>query len=361
MMAWRSGVFDKNRLNRRWHAFAPVQAVDSLTQVDLTSLWDGGKRLLLVDVDNTLVQWHGEDLSEAVTEWLERAKSLGFELCLISNTKRFARLQRLSQKLGVAAVRGRFKPSRAMFRMALAKFRRAPEEAVMIGDQIFTDVLGANRSGIDAIWVRRMDGKEFQGTHLSRMAENMLKGPLYRALVMPEDVLPADAAHPRPEERKTVKQFVRFLVVGGSSFAIDFLITKLLLDWIPVGSQSLGQWLGASLIARFPELFAYATRPEGAAAPILGGIASLIAMFNSFIWNRLWTFEAVGHDSRMRQLRRFYMVSITGALLNTAFFSLFFNILPFHSVFIAKVLAAGIAAVWNFNGMRLYAFRRRDT
>jgi len=87
-------------------------------------------------------------------------------LCILSNTRHPERLARLAAVLEIETFRGKFKPSTHMYEMALAKFGKKPEEAVMIGDQIMTDVLGANRSGIDAIWVQKMEGPEFVGTKI---------------------------------------------------------------------------------------------------------------------------------------------------------------------------------------------------
>jgi putative flippase GtrA len=117
----------------------------------------------------------------------------------------------------------------------------------------------------------------------------------------------------------------------------------------------LGNWLRTNV----PGLVWYAKNSAGASAPILGGLASFIAMFNSFVWNRAWTFEQRGKEERLSHLRRFYTVSILGALWNALIFSVFYNLIPGHSIFIPKVLGAFIVAIWNFLGQRYYAFRPR--
>ena len=117
-----------------------------------------------------------------------------------------------------------------------------------------------------------------------------------------------------------------------------------------------GRWLQATA----PTLFAFAKGPAKAAAPILGGLASFVAMFNSFVFNRLWTFEAKGKARRTEQAIRFYAVAVTGALMNAVLFSTIFNSLPpntGHGILVAKIVAAAIVAVWNFVGQRTFAFR----
>lgn len=354
---WRSGDFDRKRLSGAVRPFAPAQAADHLIQIDLERLWSGGKRLLLLDVDNTLVQWKKEDFAPEVIDWIERAKAMGFGICIISNTRRVERLGRIREALGVETVRGRFKPSRAMFRLALIKFKCKPEHAVMVGDQMMTDIFGANRAGIDAIWVRKMEGEEFKGTRINRAIERFLASHVYEALVSPEKPVPAGAP---AIDTPLGKQILRFAIVGGASFAIDTLLTYFLMRWIKVGGEPMGDALGKWLTATAPGLFSFASGPAKAAAPILGGLASFVAMFNSFWFNRLWTFEASGKAHKAQQAARFYVVAVSGALLNALIFSAIYNGLSTrvgHTLLLAKVGAAAVVAVWNFVGQRTFAFR----
>jgi len=348
-MAWQTGSFDRRRIGSIYHPFTPTQAVPSLTEVDLDELWNAGKRLILLDVDNTIVQWRGEHAAEDVLAWIQAAQRRGFELCLISNTKRRTRLERISERVGVASVKGRFKPSRTMFRLALAKFRTPAHEAVMIGDQLLTDVLGANRSGIDAIWVRQMEGREFHGTKISRMVEGFLKTQLYKALVLPEDAEPPNA---EPGERTIVKQVVRFGVVGGTSFVVDYTVKKVLLHFL---EEPLGNWALAT-IPGFANAF---DSPQKAAYPFAAVTAAIIATFNSFVWNRIWTFEAQGKGRRLEQLKRFYIVAGIGAIINSSVATLVFASIPKqNAVLISSVVGAMVAAIWNFWGQRNWTFRK---
>jgi len=363
MSGFRTGSFDRGRISTVFHPFLPAHAASSLLDVDLEDLWAQGKRLILLDVDHTIVKWRAEEFPAGVEDWVRRARAKGFDLCILSNTRNPERLARLAAKLGVETVRDKFKPSPAMFRLAMIKFKRKPEESIMIGDQIFTDVLGANRCGIDAIWVQKMEGREFAGTKVSRFGERLLRSTLYRALVTPVDEVEAPDAveEAKPAgERTLVRQIIKFCIVGGTSFIIDFGLSWLFLRIIPYGDQLLSEALGSWLVANMPGLFSFAKTPYNAAIPILGGLASFIAMFNSFIWNRSWTFRVKGRAERLAQLRRFYTVSILGAIWNTLITSALANVIPGHpnrSLAVAKIVAAGVVAIWNFMGQRYYAFR----
>jgi HAD superfamily phosphatase (TIGR01668 family) len=291
---------------------------------------------------------------------VSRARQVGFEICIISNTNQHERLAKIASSIGAITVRGRFKPSRSMFRLALIKFGRKPEEAIMVGDQLITDVLGANRTGIEAIWVRRLEGKEFKGTSINRVMERMLTGPIYQALVTPIDETRDAPAIERakPFAQKTlVHQIVKFGIVGGSSFVIDFGLTYIFMKVIPSGDGLMSNRLGAYLISSFPAIFHYAKNPGAAALPILGTVASFFAMTNSAFMNRAWTFEVKGKTERAKQIRRFYVVSTIGLCISTVVATAAYNVLGNQQLLVAKVIGAGVGAVWNFIGSRTYAFR----
>jgi hypothetical protein len=360
MSAFRTGNFDKKKLRPALHPFVPASAAERLADVDLAALWAQGKRLILLDVDHTIVQWHSEVIDDSIRSWVGEARRQGFDLCILSNTHRPERLERLAAQLGIEAVRGKRKPSRAMFRLALIKFGRRAEEAVMIGDQIFTDVWGANRSGIDAIWVRKKEGREFGGTKVSRFGERLLRGPLYRALIAPIDQ--AEPAGPVPLwERPIVKQFIKFCIVGGTSFFIDTALRMLLMYFVPgTGGQLLSDQVGAQLRS----VFTFAETPRDAFFPVAATIAASVAILNSFVWNRMWTFQIRGREERMRQLRRFVLISVMGLGINVLVSTFFHHILggPEKLVTLTStVIAAVVVAVWNFTGQRLYAFRAKES
>ncbi len=362
---WRSGDFDRAQVPEMFHSFMPAHAVNVLQDVNLQRLWEGGKRLILVDVDHTLVMWKQEDFGSEVIAWIEAAKKMGFELCIISNTRRVERLARLSEKLGIATVRGRFKPSRAMYRLALIKFKRKPEEAVMIGDQLMTDIFGANRAGIDAIWVRRMEGKEFGPTRINRFMERLLQSAIYKGLVAPADENPGTQAEEQAKpikDRALVHQLVKFAVVGGSGFIIDFGIRWYLMFHAPWGNALMSTVFGNWLQESFSFFRSSFSTPAKAALPFFILVSAGLAIVNNFIWNRLWTFQIRSREERATQFRRFVTVSVIGMALNNVISSSLNQIIPGHaqrSLAMATIIATVCVAVWNFTGYRFYAFKPR--
>lgn len=227
----------------------------------------------------------------------------------------------------------------------------------MIGDQLVTDILGANRSGIDGIWVRKMDGKEFAGTYLNRLVERLVVKPIYYlAMVVPNNITTAE--EPDSPRTSLARQVIKFLIVGGTSFVINYGITFTLMKVIRVGNSLLSVTFGLWLIQHYPNVFAFANRPDIAAFPFLNALASVVAMYNSFLLNRAWTFRVQGKGQGLAQVRRFYTVTITGQLITVGLATTLFNVIPgTHALFLSNFLATVVGAVWNFLGQRYYAFR----
>ncbi len=154
--------------------FCPRRFCEQVTEVSPEELKEMGVDTVLLDLDNTLVGWQRHDVSPEVRQWLFDLKSAGMSLWLISNTKFGRRLRALSAELDIPFIRRAWKPRKKGFLQALAASSSAPHRAVMFGDQMFTDVLGANRVGIYSVMVRPIGRREFIGTKVSRMAESVL-------------------------------------------------------------------------------------------------------------------------------------------------------------------------------------------
>lgn len=358
-MNFRAGHFERHRVGKLIRPFCPVSAYHALHEISLQTLWDQGKRLILLDVDNTLVKWKQEDFSDEVLGWLKEAEALGFKMCILSNTRHPERLKRISARLGVPYIRDRFKPSRKMYLIALGQFGMNPDQAVMIGDQILTDILGSNRSGIEAIWLHRIDDKEFIGTRLgNRVFEQMIVRFLHRALPVISQLPDPVGA---PEDTPIAVQIFRFGIVGASSFVVDTIIYIIPYDFLHVGPQKLSVIVGAALKNALPYI-RMAADPQHASIPVFKTISAIGGISNSFYWNRRWTFGITDTEARAAQFRRFATISVIGIVINVGITSTLTPIMPGSSkvaTLSALVIATLVAAVWNFTGTRLWAFRKK--
>lgn len=363
MRSFRSGRFSREAVLSPLRQLCPVEAYHTLWEIELEKLVQAGKKLVLIDIDNTLLPWRSEEFPPESLEWLQRGRALGLEFCILSNTRNTERLQRLSERMGVPFMQGKFKPSRMMYRAALDRFGVAPEQAVMVGDQLFTDVLGANRAGIEAIWVKPMTSREFVGTRVNRIAERLVASRLYRTLLAEEDDLPI-VPKKGIFQRRIVRQFAKFCIVGGSSFLIDAGLHRILMFNLFVGGEPLSQVVGRWLLGLWTSGPVSETSAHDTAFALFKVVTASLAIFNSFVWNRMWTFSIRGKEEYGAQLSKFVVVSLIGLGLNTVISSGLNAAIKgdeSRSWIIGTVVAAAIVAVWNFSGQRLWAFRKRTT
>jgi HAD superfamily phosphatase (TIGR01668 family) len=163
-------------------SFCPHQIAHRIEDIDLDQLKREGVRGLLLDLDNTLTLWQVDELSPAVEAWLEKARA-NFHVCLLSNAVRGKRVHRMAERLGVPCVHGMGpwgKPWGRAYRCALGETATRPEETVMIGDQLFTDICGARRRGMRAILVEPIGKREFFVTKINRRLARRVEAHLRR-------------------------------------------------------------------------------------------------------------------------------------------------------------------------------------
>ena len=130
--------------------FSPIPrgVYPSVTDIRPEDLAARGIRLVLADLDNTLAPYKVEEPSPQVVQWKEELEARGIRLFLLSNSRKPGRAQRFAEKLGIPYQGHSGKPRKAGYLRAMERMGCAPKETVMVGDQIFTDVLGANNAGV---------------------------------------------------------------------------------------------------------------------------------------------------------------------------------------------------------------------
>ena len=151
--------------------FNPHQFASSLADIDIAALKSKGYDCLLLDLDNTLLPWKSSEVPEFSRQWVLTAKQMGMKLCIVSNTHYPKRLHKIALDLDILSLDRAIKPRRSGFERALKMLDADPTKAVIIGDQLLTDVCGGNLMGIYTILVKPMHRTEFLGTKLSRLVE----------------------------------------------------------------------------------------------------------------------------------------------------------------------------------------------
>lgn len=134
-------------------------------------------KALILDVDNTLIDKE-RNMSEKVIEWVRNLKGQGVKLYILSNSNNAEKVEEISQKLKVPYYKFAMKPFKRGFKRALKELNEKAENTAIVGDQIFTDIIGGNRCSIYTILVDPIKEKEFWYTAWKRPIENRIKGKL---------------------------------------------------------------------------------------------------------------------------------------------------------------------------------------
>ncbi len=153
--------------------FRATRYVAAIELVDIDELLDAGVRLVLVDRDNTCVPRDAERAPEAVQAWLDTARARGLAVCMVSNNFHTSQVSRSAAELGVDFVDHAMKPLPFALRRAMEKMGFGPEETVMIGDQVFTDVSAGNLAHVRTVLVRPQSRSDLWYTHIFRIFENL--------------------------------------------------------------------------------------------------------------------------------------------------------------------------------------------
>lgn len=132
----------------------PRGVYPSVTDISPQALAERGIKLVLADLDNTLVPYKVTQPPPELTAWKEELESCGIRLFLLSNSRKPGRAQKFAEKLGIPCQGHSGKPKKAGYLRAMERMGVTPEQTVMVGDQIFTDTLGANNAGVTPLLVQ---------------------------------------------------------------------------------------------------------------------------------------------------------------------------------------------------------------
>lgn len=149
----------------------PWKVTDSIYDLTGESLRAAGLRLLLADLDNTLIPYDRKEPDEALRRWLADLNANGVTLFLLSNSRKAVRAPRFAQALGIDCLCHAGKPKTGGYRAAMERCGVAPEHCAIVGDQIFTDTLGGNLAGIRSILVKPISLSGNPGRYLRYWAE----------------------------------------------------------------------------------------------------------------------------------------------------------------------------------------------
>lgn len=153
--------------------FKPDIKLDKITDISLELLKEKGITALILDVDNTLSIHHGMTLTDGLEEWLALMRGNGIKLIILSNSKK-KRVEPFAKKINLDFISTGLKPLPFKFFKATGRLGIKRKNAAVVGDQLFTDSLGAHLSGITAIILDPILPETMWGFRLKRYLEKIL-------------------------------------------------------------------------------------------------------------------------------------------------------------------------------------------
>ena len=150
---------------------------DNISCIDIQKLKDLGIKYVICDLDNTLDSHNVAVPSENSLRFLDSLKDAGFIVCIISNGKH-ERVEKYLADYPLEFIAKAGKPLKKSYLSAMSKIGATPTETAFIGDQIFTDVLGANNVGLTTILVTPIESIENSFFYIKRALEKIVKSKI---------------------------------------------------------------------------------------------------------------------------------------------------------------------------------------
>lgn len=152
--------------------FYPKEYVDSVHIINFEKFYEKGYRGILFDIDNTIVP-HGAPADVKAVKLFARLKEIGYNVCVMSNNKE-PRVKSFAVSVGCEYIYKAGKPKVSAYQNGMKKTGTTVEDTLFVGDQIFTDVYGANRAGLYAVLVKPIHPKEEIQIVLKRYLEKIV-------------------------------------------------------------------------------------------------------------------------------------------------------------------------------------------
>ena len=152
----------------------PNEYFNNVREINIDFLKKNEIKALILDVDNTLIDYD-KNLDKATIEWAENLKKEGIKLYILSNSNKKEKVKTVAEKLKIGYEYFGKKPLKIGFKKVQEKLQEKPENIGVVGDQIFTDVIGGNRCKMFTILVDPIAEKDIWITLIKRPIENMIK------------------------------------------------------------------------------------------------------------------------------------------------------------------------------------------
>lgn len=151
----------------------PREYFNSVKDISLELLHNNNIKGLILDVDNTLINLDRK-MPEGISDWAKKMKENGIKICILSNSNKIDKVGAVAKILNVPYIFFGKKPLKSGFLRAKNILKLDNENIAVVGDQIFTDIIGANRCNMFSILVKPIEEKDYLITRLKRPIEKMI-------------------------------------------------------------------------------------------------------------------------------------------------------------------------------------------
>lgn len=151
----------------------PDLYLDSVKNINATLLKKNNLAGLILDVDNTLIDYY-RNMVDGAVKWCEDLKQEGIKCIIVSNSNKREKVETVAKALDIDYIMFAKKPMKSGFKRALDLLELDVNQVAVVGDQLFTDVLGAKRMKMFSILVKQVGDKDLFITKLKRPIENAI-------------------------------------------------------------------------------------------------------------------------------------------------------------------------------------------
>ena len=159
----------------------PNAYLEKVQNITIQFLIKNKIKALIMDVDNTLIDYE-KNLSEEVVNWANEMQGQGIKLYILSNTNKKEKVKKVAQTLHVPYKFFAKKPLKMGFLKIKNELNIPEENIAVVGDQIFTDIVGGNRCKMFTILVEPIEKKDFWYTAWKRPLEDKIKQKLKKGV-----------------------------------------------------------------------------------------------------------------------------------------------------------------------------------
>lgn len=159
----------------------PNAHLNNVREITTNFLQKNKINALILDVDNTLIDYD-KNLPKETIDWAENLKNSNIKLYILSNTNKKEKVKTVAEKLGIEYMYFAKKPLKTGFKKVQEKLKEPAQNIAVVGDQIFTDIIGGNRCKMFTILVEPIAEKDIWITMIKRPLENAIKKKYHKNL-----------------------------------------------------------------------------------------------------------------------------------------------------------------------------------